>query len=196
MKYVILLGGSGYVGTHLSALWLQQDPEISIISISRRGTPKEIPSSLKDNKRIQWISADVFNIESYISKLPEGSYGIIDLIGTADAKNDALFEKMNVGPVKIMIELMDKLSIKKGCYISGVIGMPGKNKPFISSKKNAENLIKESQKDISIIRPSLVYGDRPEVKAMVPLMKAMGIVKASYKPILVTQLAKEIIEVF
>lgn len=196
MKNVILLGGSGYIGIHLAKMWLQKDSKVVVTSISRSGKPKNLPSYLEDNNRIKWIAADVFNVDSYISELPVNAYAIVDLIGTATVETDELFEKINVGPVKIMIELMDKLFISNGCYISGVIGMPGKSKPFLRSKQNAEKLIKESKMQIKIVRPSLVYGDRPEVKAMVPFMKLMGLFKSSYKPVLVDDLSKEIMESF
>ncbi|MFC7677853.1 NAD-dependent epimerase/dehydratase family protein [Paenibacillus sp. GCM10028914] len=197
MKNVIVLGGSGYVGTHLAEVWLKQDPKLEICSISRHGRPQKLSSYLENNDQIQWLSEDIFDIDSYITKLPTKVDTIVNLVGTADAKSTELFMKINVEPVKIMIELMDRLSIPKGCFISGVIGMPFKNKPFIASKQKAETLIRESRKNISIIKPSLVYGDKPEVAAMVPFMKLMGKLpgKSNYKPIQVNQLAQEIVEV-
>lgn len=197
MKNIIILGGSGYVGTHLAELWLKQDSDIEIFSISRHGSPNKLSPYLENNNRIQWLSVDIFDIDSYISKLPTQVDILINLIGTADAKDLESFMKINAEPVKVMIELMNRCSISKGCFISGLIGMPFKNKPFIASKQKAEEIIKESKKNISIIKPSLVYGNKPEVTAFIPIMKIMSKMpgKSNYKPIKVNQLAHEIIEV-
>lgn len=60
-----------------------------------------------------------------------------------------------------MVELMDRLSIPKGCCISGMIGMPFTNKLFVESKRKGVAVAKASKKDIGIVRPSLAYDDRP-----------------------------------
>lgn len=197
MKNIIILGGSGYVGTHLAELWLKQDSDIKIFSISRHGRPKKLSPYLESNNRIQWLSVDIFDIDSYISNIPTRVDVLINLIGTADGKNLESFMKINAEPVKVMIELMNRFSISKGCFISGLIGMPFKNKPFLASKQKAEEMIRESGKNISIIKPSLVYGEKPEVAAFIPIMKIMSMMpgKSNYKPIKVNELAHKIIEV-
>ncbi|WP_419886676.1 hypothetical protein [Paenibacillus sp. B-A-8] len=135
-------------------------------------------------------------MDSYISELPTPMDLLINLIGTADGKDLESFMKINAEPVKVMIELMDRLSISKGCFISGRIGMPLTNKLFLASKQKAEEMIKKSRKNICILKPSLIYGDKPEVAALVPIIKAMSKLpgKANFKPIEVNQLAKKIIE--
>jgi len=195
MKKVILLGGSGYIGTHLVGRWMHADPEAEFISVSRKGKPEKLPENLADNKRIQWVSADIFEVDSYLSKLPERADAIVDFVGTAAAKDAQTFEKLNVDSAKVMVELMHRLTIPKGCYISGLIGMPATNKLFIESKRKGEAVAKTSKKDIGIVRPSLVYGDRPGVGAMVFFVKLMGLFKKELKPITVDRLADQIIQI-
>lgn len=195
MKNIILLGGSGYIGTHLAEQWLRLEEDIQIISISRNGRPENILPSLKNEKRIKWLAVDLFDIDSYISDLPEQVDAIVDLVGTATAKTASEFEKLNVEPVKIMIELMNRLHISKGFYISGLIGMPGTGKLFVASKQKGEAIAKNSGKNINIIKPSLVYGDRKGVAAMVLLVKTMGFFKKDLKPIEVEQLSNQIIQI-
>lgn len=197
MKNIIVLGGSGYVGTHLAELWLKQDSDRVLYSISRNGRPPKLTPYLENHDRIKWLSVDIFDMDSYISKLPTQVEILINLIGTADGKDLESFMKINAEPVNVMIELMDRFSISKGCFISGLIGMPFTNKLFLASKQKAEEMIRESGKNISIIKPSLIYGEKPEVAAFVPIIRAMSMMpgKSKYKPIRVNQLALEIIEV-
>jgi nucleoside-diphosphate-sugar epimerase len=195
MKKVILIGGSGYIGTHLMERWLQKESKVEFISISRSGKPEKLSERIAKNEKIQWVSADIFNVDSYIAKLPEKADAIVDLVGTATAKTQEEFEKLNVEPVKVMVELMNRLSIPKGCYISGMMGMPGTGKLFIGSKRKGEAVAKESGKQIGVVRPSLVYGDRPGVGTMVFFVKTMGLLKKDLKPIKVDQLADQIIQI-
>lgn len=195
MKNVILMGGSGYIGTHLMEEWLRIDSKVQIISLSRNGKPDKLLPSLVNHNRVKWMAVDIFNMDSYLSKLPQEAYAIVDLVGTATANSKEEFEKLNVEPVKIMVELMNKLNIPKGCYISGRIGMPFKNKPFLESKQKGENYAQSSGKKIGIVKPSLVYGDRPDAVVMVPFIKAMGLFNKDLKPIKVNQLADQIIQI-
>ncbi len=195
MKHIILIGGSGYIGTHLMEKWMQYDPEVKFTSISRNGRPETLSENLANNQRIEWVSADIFKIDSYLSKLPDHADVIVDLVGTATAKEAKDFEKLNVEPVKIMVNLMDELSISKGCYISGRMGMPATNKLFIASKRKGEALAQASKKEIGIVRPSLVYGDRPGVGAMVFFVKAIGLFKRELQPIKIDQLTDQIIQI-
>ncbi|MEK5254718.1 NAD-dependent epimerase/dehydratase family protein [Paenibacillus sp. FSL F4-0125] len=119
MKNVILMGGSGYIGTHLMEEWLRIDSKVQIISLSRNGKPDKLLPSLVNHKRVKWMAVDIFNMNSYLSKLPQEAYAIVDLVGTATANSKEEFEKLNVEPVKIMVKLMNQLNIPKGCYISG-----------------------------------------------------------------------------
>ncbi len=195
MKKVILIGGSGYIGSHLMERWIKTNSDVEFISLSRNGKPEKLPKHLLNSDKIKWISADIFNVDSYIAELPEHADAIVDLVGTATAKDVQSFEKLNVEPAKIMVKLMDRLTVRKGCYISGMIGMPATNKLFIDSKRKGEAVVNASKKEVSIIRPSLVYGDRPGVGAMVFFMKAMGLFRKDLKPIKVDQLADQIIRV-
>lgn len=195
MKNVILLGGSGYIGTHLMEEWLRKDLKVQFISLSRKGKPEKLLPSLANHNRIKWMSVDIFDIDSYIPMLPQQADAIVDLVGTATASSKEEFEKLNAEPVEIMVELMSRLNISKGCYISGRMGMPFKSKPFLESKQRGENIALTSGKNIGIVKPSLVYGDRPDAVVMVPFVQAVGFFNKDLKPIKVKQLAHQIIQI-
>ena len=193
MKTIIILGGSGYIGQHLMQQWLSRESNITFYCVSRRGTPKEILPSLS-SADIRWVSGDVLNADSFIGQLPASADVIVDLVGTATGKTQVDFDRMNAEPVKTMVALMDRLSIPAGAYASGLVGMPGSSGKFVSSKKKGEEIARKSGKRIAIVRPSLVYGDRKGVGAMVVMMKFVGIFSPKFKPITVDRLCTEIID--
>lgn len=195
-KNVVILGGSGYVGQHLIETWLRKDNEINIISFSRSGKPKKLSSYLIDNTKVTWYAVDLFDYNSFKDLIPKDCFAIINLVGTATEKDKDKFIKINTEPVHIMLNILKDTNAKQGCYISGLMGMPGKNNIFIESKTKAESLIKNSKMNIEIIRPSLIYGDRPEVILMVPILKFMGLFSKKYKPINIVDLTNNIISIF
>lgn len=193
MKSVIILGGSGYVGQHLMQQWTAIESNIQFYSVSRSGKPKTILPKVQDVK-VVWISGNACNIDSFYDGLPDSADIVVDLVGTASGKSQAEFDHINAEPVNTMVEIMKRKQVQRGIYVSGVIGMPGTMKEFSSSKKRGEQIARNSGLDIRIIRPSLIYGDREGVGAMVAMMKFTGLFCKKMKPITVDKLSLKIIE--
>lgn len=193
MKNVIILGGSGYIGTHLAENWLKQDESVNIISLARR-KPQHLNTYLTKSSRIQWIEEDVLDPDAYIEELPQKVSAIVDLVGGSKENTKEELYRLNVEPLKVMLKLMDKLSIPKGCYISAVRGLPGRlGKSFTRSKREAEAIANKSGKNITILRPSFVYGSRSGVSALVRVLKITGVFYKPMKPVTIDVLAKQII---
>lgn len=192
MKRVIILGGSGYVGQHLMQQWATLENDIQFYSVNRSGKPKAILPKLLD-ANIIWLSGDACNVNSFYDRLPDGADVVIDLVGTAIGKSQTEFDHINAEPVNTMVEIMKRKCIRKGVYVSGIIGMPGTMKEFSSSKKKGEQIAQNSGLDIRIIRPSLIYGDREGVGAMVAMMKFTGLFCKKFSPITVDKLSLDII---
>lgn len=193
MRRVVILGGSGYVGQHLMQEWAAIEKDIRFYSVSRGGRPETVLRNLQDVK-VEWVKGDACNIDSFYQCLPDVADVVIDLVGTASGKNQAEFDCINAGPVNTMVEIMKRGSVRRGVYVSGLIGMPGTMKEFISSKKRGEEIARNSGLDIRIIRPSLVYGDRKGVGAMVAMMKIAGLFCKKMAPVTVDRLSMEIME--
>lgn len=193
MKRVIILGGSGYVGQHLIQKWVANMDNVEFYTVSRSGKPKTILPKVQEAK-VEWIKGDACEIESFYDSLPDSADVVIDLVGTASGKSQAEFDRANAEPVHTMVEIMKRKRVQRGIYVSGVIGMPGTMKEFISSKKHGEEIARDSGFDIRIIQPSLIYGDREGVGGMVAMMKFAGMFCKKMKPITVDKLSLKIIE--
>lgn len=194
MKKIIILGGSGYVGQHLMQEWATIDSNIQFYSVNRNGKPNTILPKVQGIK-VEWISGDACEIDSFYNRLPDDADVIIDLVGTATGKNQAEFDRINAEPVNTMVEIMKRKHVLRGVYVSGVIGMPGTMKEFCTSKKRGEKIAENSGLDIRIIKPSLIYGDREGVGCMVAMMKFWGLFCKKMKPVTVDKLSLEIIKI-
>lgn len=193
MKRIVILGGNGYVGQHLIQEWAAIDNNIQFYSVSRSGMPKNILPKVQ-GAEVEWIMGDACNIDSFYDSLPESVDAIIDLVGTAVGKSQAEFDHVNAEPVKTMVEIMKRKHVRRGVFVSGVIGMPGTMKEFVASKKRGEEIAENSGLDIRIIQPSLIYGDRKGVGSMVAMMKFAGLFCKKMKPVTVDKLSLKVIE--
>lgn len=78
---IVLLGGNGYIGRHLTEMWINKNNDIKIYTISRSGKNKfEHPNVVN-------IKADVNDFEKIGKLLPQEVDFIINLIGAPEKMN-------------------------------------------------------------------------------------------------------------
>ena len=134
---ILLIGGNGFLGESL----LKEAPKNNInISYLSRHKIKN-----KELNHINWIQADIFNIEEKFDV-------VIHLVGTIKNKN--MYKKLNTQSVTKSIKLCSKFNINKLVYISANGGF----KDYFNSKKQAEEFVKSSSLNYLIVRPGLMYG--------------------------------------
>ena len=134
---ILLIGGNGFLGESLIKEALKNNINISYLS---RHKIKN-----KELSHINWIQADIFNIEEKFDV-------VIHLVGTIKNKN--MYKKLNTQSVTKSIELCTKFNINKLVYISANGGF----KDYFNSKKQAEEFVKSSSLNYLIVRPGLMYG--------------------------------------
>lgn len=181
---VVVLGGNGYIGNTIIERWLEKDEQVEFFSISRSGKGK----ILKPN--VNYLKADVTNLEQVQSVLPECVDYIIDCVGIYTKDKEQL-EKYNLLPAKVMLQIAEEKSVKGLGYIGGVMGP----KEFTNSKSQVIEMLCSSKHKISYVEPTLVYGKgrNDTLAKMVPLLKFMGVFYKKMKPVKVNDLADELI---
>lgn len=182
---IVLLGGNGYLGRHLTDLWLNLNPQITIYSISRTGENK-----LKDDRLVN-LKANVSNYEEVIKVLPDNIDFIVDLIGRPES-DPTISKKINELPADVMIAT--EKGVKAIGFIGGVLGP----KLFTETKSKIINKLKESNVPLVVVEPTLIYGDdrNDGLSKLVPLFYVLGIFAKFMKPVRVEKVASELIEGF
>ncbi len=172
MDYVIT-GGSGFIGSHLAKMLLQQGHMVSIVDNLSSGNLSNL-SGIKD--KVKFYNVDICNLEN-LKKVTEGRDGIFHhaaLTSVADSyKKEKLYHDVNVQGTKNVFDIAQKTGTKTVfASSSGVYGdtdtipTPESAKlnpinPYAKTKFEAEIMAKKYGKEFDVIglRYFNVYGD-------------------------------------
>lgn len=185
---IVLLGGNGYIGRNTAKVWMRKDPDAVFYVVSRSGK-----NQLED-KRIVNIRADVTSAEDIREKLPEQIDYIVNFIGCAAVPKGSAktLKELNLEPAKGMRHLAESCHVRAMGAVGGKLG----SKDFVSSKKEMLDYLKESSIPVEAVQPTLVYGEgrSDSLSKMVPFLKFCGLFSKNMKPVLVTDVANELVD--
>ena len=197
MKTALIFGSSGLIGNELLELILKDNNYIKIKLFVR--------SDLTDvNSKIEIIKTDFNNIENHKDKIVGDD--CFFCIGTTRKntpdKNEYIKIEYNL-PIEVA-KIAKSNSINNFIYISSLGANPNAASLYLKNKGQTEQeLIKLNFMNLSILRPSILLGNRKEnrvgekigifaMKTLSPLF--LGNMK-KYKPIKVEYVSKAMLEV-
>ena len=197
MKTALIFGSSGLVGSHLLDL-ITQDNNYSKIKLYVRSEPKKI------NSKFEIIKVDFNKLEDYKNSI--NGDDCFFCIGTTRKntpdKNEYIKVEYNL-PVSVA-NMAKSNSVNNFIYISSLGANPNATSLYLKNKGKAEEeLVKLNFTNLSILRPSILVGNRKEnrfgekigifaMKTFSPLF--FGNMK-KYKPINVENVAKSMLQV-
>ena len=197
MKTALIFGSSGLVGSHLLDLIIQ-DNNYNRIKLFVRSKPT------KTNSKLQIIKMDFNNLESHKDSIVGDD--CFFCIGTTRKntpdKNEYIKVEYNL-PVNVA-KIAKANSVNNFIYISSLGANPNATGLYLKNKGQAEEELKKLNfSKLSILRPSILLGNRTEnrigerigifiMKTLSPLF--LGKMK-KYKPIRVENVTKTMLKV-
>tara|TARA_Y100000994_G_scaffold45775_1_gene35936 strand:+ start:22 stop:681 length:660 start_codon:yes stop_codon:yes gene_type:complete len=197
MKTALIFGSSGLVGNHLLELILK-DNNYNKIKLFVRSDLTDV------NSKIEIIKTDFNNIENHKDKIVGDD--CFFCIGTTRKntpdKNEYIKIEYNL-PIEVA-KIAKSNSINNFIYISSLGANPNAASLYLKNKGQTEQeLIKLNFMNLSILRPSILLGNRKEnrvgekigifaMKTLSPLF--LGNMK-KYKPIKVEYVSKAMLQV-
>ena len=197
MKTALIFGSSGLIGNHLLDL-ITNDNNYNKIKLFVRSEPSKV------NSKIEIIKTDFDNLENQ-KNITTGD-DCFFCIGTTRKntpdKNEYIKVEYNI-PVEVA-KIAKSNSINNFIYISSLGANPNAASLYLKNKGQTEEaLIKLNFSNLSILRPSILLGNRKEnrvgekigifaMKTLSPLF--LGSLK-KYKPIKVECVVKTMLQV-
>ena len=197
MKTALIFGSSGLVGSHLLDLIIK-DKNYNKIKLFVRSEPKMVSS------KIEIIKTDFDNLEIYKDSIVGDD--CFFCIGTTRKntpdKNEYIKVEYNL-PIATA-KIAKSNSVNSFIYISSLGANPNATSLYLKNKgQTEEELIKYNFSNLSILRPSILIGDRKEnrigekigIFAMKTLSPFFFGKMKKYKPIKVENVAKTMLNV-
>jgi len=152
---IVLLGATGFVGQHLLAELSKRGHSCLVLCrhIARNRHLRLIP-----NVELQQFSA--ISKESLASAMA-GADAVINLIGILNepGRNGLGFRKVHVGTVECLLEACEQAQVRRVIQLSALNAGKGQSH-YLLSKGKAEDLLRQASfLDVTIVQPSVIFGD-------------------------------------
>ena len=149
-KPLAVTGGTGFVGQAL--LDLTDERSIPVQALTRR--PKA-----DAHIRTQWITGDLDDLPA-LGRLMAGASAVIHIAGLTNTPDPAQFHHANVTGTANVLAAMKHQGLKRLVFVSSLSAREPNLSQYGASKADAEELVKASGLDWTIVRPPAVYGPR------------------------------------
>ena len=146
LKFAIT-GGTGFVGAHLIDAALAAGHTVS--ALTRK------PQSARSG--VEWVAGDLADRDA-LTRLVEGADAVIHVAGLLSAANEAAFDRVNVAGTLATLDAARASGVRRFVFVSSLAAREPDLSMYGGSKARAEQIVRESELDWSIVRPPAVYG--------------------------------------
>jgi len=190
-KLVVLIGGSGFVGTHVAQDLLARGARLRVVSRHPERAFRLKP--LANLGQLQFVRCDVSDQRS-VEACISGADGVVYLVGTF-GKDQRAAQATGAGYAARAAKAAGADSF---VYVSSIGADAAKEGGYFSTKGEGEELVRAAFPKASVIRPSAVFGETgglvPLFAQMVQMMPVVPVFgpEAQLQPVWVDDLAKAI----
>ena len=193
-KRILLLGGTGFVGRSLCERLVAQGTDLRLTVATRR---------LANAKSVQFLPAvdpvecDVHN-DAQLTRLVAGHDAVVNLIAILHG-NRADFDKVHVQLARRLAAACTASGVQRVLHVSALGVSTDAPSNYLRSKAEAEAVLKAAPLQLSVLRPSVIFGqgDRflnlfAALQSVVPVMPLAG-AGARFQPVWVEDVAQALL---
>jgi NADH dehydrogenase len=151
---ICVLGGSGFVGRHVCN------------ALAARGFRVTVPARDRERAKVDLITlptvdvvtADIHDPEA-LREVTRGCEAVINLVGVLHGgRGKASFEEAHVALARKVVEACRRNNIRRLIQMSALNAAVNAPSEYLRSKGEAENIVRLSGLDVTIFRPSVIFG--------------------------------------
>ena len=169
---IAITGGTGFVGRHLAARY----PADRVVAVSRR------------------TGVDVDDVDALAAAF-EGCEVVAHLAGINREIGDQTYERVHVRGTAAVIEAAKRAGVRKIILLSFLRARPDCGSAYHESKWAAEQLVRASGLDYTILKAGMIYGHGDHlvdhlshVVQTIPLFATVGLREKTIRPIPISEL--------
>ena len=193
MKKVLVLGGSGFVGRHVCEKLNQQ--QIHVTVLTRR---RENARHLQILPLVDVIEVAHLDAASLAAQLP-GHDAVVNLIAILHG-SEAAFEKAHVGLPQALVSACQTSGVRRIVHISALGAAADSPAMYQRSKARGEAVLRESGLDVTLLRPSVIFGAEDKfLNTFAGLQQLFPVIplassQARFQPVWVEDVASAVVE--
>ena len=155
--HVLVVGGTGFIGTHLCRELHDRGHEVT--ALSRSPGSAELPSGVRT------VMGDVTAYESMEGAF-EGQDAVVNLVALSPlfrpSGGNEMHFRVHEGGTANVVEAAEEHGVDRLVQLSALGADPDGDTAYVRSKGLAEGIVRESDLEWVIVRPSVVFGDGGE----------------------------------
>lgn len=153
---ILILGGTGFVGTHLCARLVERNHAVRVLTRRRARA-----AHLRVLSQVEVLEGHPEDDGALGSAL-QGVTAVINLVGILNerGRSGAGFERAHVGLATRVVDACRKRSVGRLLHMSGLPAAEDGPSHYLRSKGRAESVVRSSGPAIgwTILRPSVIFG--------------------------------------
>jgi NADH dehydrogenase len=150
---ICLFGGSGFVGRHICHQLAAQGYRVRVLTRDR-----ERAKQLLLLPTVELIQADVHDRRE-ILRAVQGAGAVINLVGVLHGgRGRQSFAQVHLDLARNIIAACREKGARRYLHMSALNADPGGPSAYLRSKGEAEALVRDSGLDVTIFRPSVIFG--------------------------------------
>ncbi len=192
MKRVLVLGGTGFVGRHLCE------------KLQRAGWQTTVPtrraanaSAVQHLPRLTVVEASVHD-EATLTRLLAGHDAVVNLVAILHG-NEAAFERAHVQLPATLARACEASGVRRLVHVSALGAQLDGPSMYQRSKARGEEVLRSAGLALSILRPSVIFGDGDRflnlfarLQSVFPVMPLAG-VTARFQPVWVEDVSEALL---
>ena len=149
---VAVTGGTGFVGRHLARALLADGNEVTLVA---RGIDRRDPSILVSGAT--FVAAPADDAES-LCRAFAGCEAVAHFAGINRELGSQTYERVHVRGTAVVVDAVRAAGVRKIVYLSFLRARPGCGSSYHESKWAAEEIVRTSGLDYTILKSGVIYG--------------------------------------
>jgi NADH dehydrogenase len=153
---VLIAGGSGFIGTHLSRELVDRDVEVAVLS--REPEAADLPGG------VEAVRGDVTAGADALEDALAGHDAVVNLVALSPLfrPRGRTHQEVHVEGTRNLVDAAEAADVDRFVQMSALGADPDGDTAYIRAKGEAETIVRESSVEHVIFRPSVVFGDGDE----------------------------------